>query len=70
MTRKDGAGRLPQLEAHVVGTVHHQARVMATSAPLTKHDGRVANDQDFAEMEADALHGRSVRNYKNIFNIK
>ncbi|WP_454917082.1 hypothetical protein [Xanthobacter sediminis] len=69
--RKDNAGRFPQLEAHVVGAVHHQARVMATPAPLTKHDGRVADDQDFADMEADALHdGGRVRNSENISNIK
>lgn len=43
---------------------------MATAAPLSEHDGRIANDEDFVHVEAEALHARTVRNSKKIFNIK
>jgi len=71
MTLQDNAGGLPQIEVQVVGTVHHKARVMASTAPpLNKLDGRGTDDQFFTEMEVEALHGRSVRNSEKSCNIK
>jgi hypothetical protein len=37
---------------------------MTTVTPFGKHDGRIANDEDFAHVEAEALHGRITNESK------
>lgn len=70
MTREDNAGRLPQLEAQIVRTIQHQAGMVTAATPFREHDGRVADDQDFADVEADALHGATVQKFEKFRNIR